>query len=243
MAVKSFEVPAVGTVHVYKRRGVKNIRLSVDHQGRVRVSMPTWAPYKAALAFVAQRQDWIADQKDVRPVRHLHSGLRIGKYHTLYLERDVAAERVRTRLARGGAFVYYPSGSQPTDDDVQQAAQTVGQKALRQQAEQVLPQRLRCLAAEHGFSFRSVSARNLKARWGSCDAHTHITLNYFLMQLQWELIDYVLIHELVHTRYLNHSSAFWQEVERILPDYRLRRKALKNHQPAINAFESIKSMA
>jgi predicted metal-dependent hydrolase len=205
----------------------------VDAEGKVRVTIPFWTPYKAALLFVEQRQEWIATHMQQRSVAQLADGHRIGKYHTLRLVRDSAAERIRTRIGTGTVHVYYPATRHATDVEVQDAARTAAHKALRREGEQLLPQRLRTLAEQHEFEFASVSVRNLKTRWGSCDAKTHITLNFFLMQVPWRLIDYVLIHELAHTRHLNHSVEFWQAVERFLPDYKLRRQELKDHQPSV----------
>ena len=72
-------------------------------------------------------------------------------------------------------------------------------------------------------------------RWGSCSSDQMITLSYFLMQLPWDLIDYVILHELAHTKHLNHGPGFWSELEALCPDARARRKSIKEFRPAINA--------
>jgi predicted metal-dependent hydrolase len=233
VAYKTYEIAGIGPVHIYKRRGAKSIRLSIDGEGKVRVTVPYWAPYHAAVTFARQRQQWIVEHKSQLTMGPLVDGQRIGMYHTLQLERDAAAERIRTRVGTGAVKVIYPTTLAATDETVQQAARTAAHKVLRREGEQLLPQRLRALAAEHGFDFRSVSVRNLKTRWGSCDSHQHITLNFFLMQVPWRLIDYVLVHELAHTHHLNHSPAFWSTVAGVLPDYKQRRKELKDHQPSV----------
>ncbi|MFO7924357.1 MAG: SprT family zinc-dependent metalloprotease [Bacteroidales bacterium] len=80
---------------------------------------------------------------------------------------------------------------------------------LRQRALEYLPGRTAELAAEHGFSYRRVSIRRSRTRWGSCSAVNNINLSIFLMQLPRHLADYVILHELVHTVHRNHSPAFW----------------------------------
>lgn len=72
-----------------------------------------------------------------------------------------------------------------------------------------------------------VSLRNYKSRWGSCDAEKRIQLNWRLAMLPDDLQDYVIVHELCHLRHLDHSAAFWREVAKIFPDYKARRKRLK----------------
>jgi hypothetical protein len=89
------------------------------------------------------------------------------------------------------------------------------------------------LAQKHGFEYSSVSVKRLKGRWGSCDQHQNIVLNLYLMQLPWELIDYVLLHELTHTRILRHGPDFWAAMQRVLPNVKAIRKEMKQHQPVL----------
>lgn len=81
---------------------------------------------------------------------------------------------------------------------------------LRQRALEYLPGRTAELAKLHGFSYRRISIRGSRTRWGSCSAVNNINLSIHLMQLPYHLIDYVILHELVHTIHKNHSPVFWQ---------------------------------
>jgi predicted metal-dependent hydrolase len=119
------------------------------------------------------------------------------------------------------------------DEVVQKAASTAGVRALRVQAEQLLPQRLAELARQHDFTYQSVSVRSLKSRWGSCDQKKRIVLNLYLMQLPWQLIDYVLLHELTHTVVLQHGPNFWAAMERIEPRARQLRKMMHTYHPVL----------
>src|SRR5262249_22487168 len=121
-----------------------------------------------------------------------------------------------------------------SDVEVQRIAEAASIRALRRQAEQLLPQRLAGLATKHGFRYRSVAVKRLKSRWGSCDQHKNIVLNLFLMQLPWECIDYVLIHELVHTEVLRHGPDFWAAMARELPDVKRLRKQMRQYQPVLH---------
>jgi predicted metal-dependent hydrolase len=104
-------------------------------------------------------------------------------------------------------------------------------REARARATQELPSRLLALATEHGLSVRKVSVRNQKRRWGSCSPSGHICLNWRLVLMPDGVRDYVLIHELMHLRRLDHSPAFWKLVAKACPAYRehrafLRRRAL-----------------
>lgn len=121
----------------------------------------------------------------------------------------------------------------PAHPAVQKAAQTASIRALKKEAGQLLPQRLRTLAMQTGFTYKSVGVKQLKSRWGSCTHQKEITLNLFLMQLPWRLIDYVLLHELTHTKVMRHGPPFWKELEKHVPRAKQLSKEIANHHPVL----------
>jgi predicted metal-dependent hydrolase len=230
MARKEFVIQDLA-VTIYKRRGNRNLRLSLGSNGQVRVSIPAWAPYQAGLDFANSRIDWIRHQQ--KPARLLSHGQAIGKAHHLHFVAQDSADKPSGRVQSSLVIVSHHTSQIVSQADVQQAAYEASVRALRRQAEQLLPQRLATLAAAHGFDYKSVRIKRLKSRWGSCDQSTNIVLNLFLMQLPWELIDYVLLHELVHTRVLRHGPDFWRAMEAVSPDVKTRRQALRQYRPAL----------
>ncbi|MDD9899116.1 MAG: SprT family zinc-dependent metalloprotease [Candidatus Melainabacteria bacterium] len=106
--------------------------------------------------------------------------------------------------------------------------------ALRREAHNYLPRRLRELANHHGLNFKGISIRNTRTRWGSCSHGNNISLCMHLMKLPDELIDYVLLHELAHTVEKNHSRRFWDLLSSMLgADAKAIDKRLKRYQPEI----------
>lgn len=101
----------------------------------------------------------------------------------------------------------------------------------RAAARKKLTERLRELAGIHGFRYNRVSIRNQKTRWGSCSARNNINLNQKLVLLPDELIDFVLLHELVHTRIKNHGKEFWSKLAGLLDgaDLQSQRLRMKNY--------------
>lgn len=106
-------------------------------------------------------------------------------------------------------------------------------KELMHSAREYLPARLEELAEGHGFKYRKIRLSKATSRWASCSDSGTISLNAHLMRLPKDLIDYVLIHELCHTKQMNHSRDFWKLVENSMPGYEDRRKQLKNFKPFI----------
>ena len=99
----------------------------------------------------------------------------------------------------------------------------------REDARKVLNRRLGELAAEHNFKYERVSIRCQKTRWGSCSSRNNINLNMNLLHLPSELIDYVLLHELTHTRVRKHGHEFWDELETVCSDAKKKRRRLKGY--------------
>lgn len=226
MAAKTYTIDGIGDVTVYKRKGTRRMNLRIVG-GSVRVTQPTWLPYAAGLQFANKNTDWIAQQRQKQPEPSLEHGTKIGKEHILVFEQDVV---LRTRVTSTHIIIYVPTGMQRSDAKVQAAVKTAVKRALKKEAEQTLPDRLAYCADEYGFSYRTVHCKSMRTRWGSCNNSKEITLNIFLMMVPWELIDYVIVHELAHTQHLHHGPDFWGAVERIMPDYKVRRKQLKEIQ-------------
>ena len=92
-----------------------------------------------------------------------------------------------------------------------------------------LTERAEAFALRIGVSYGRISIRHQKTKWGSCSSKGNLNFNCLLMMAPERVRDYVVAHELCHRKHMNHSPAFWSEVERVLPDYREARKWLKMH--------------
>jgi predicted metal-dependent hydrolase len=233
MAHKEFALDERMVITVYKRKASRNLRLSVAADGKIRVSIPTWAPYRAGVEFARKRRQWIEEQR--KPVLLMADGQAVGKAHHLRFAPSAGSAKIRAVVRKTEVIVQFPASLSTQDGAVQAAAHRASIRALRHQAEQLLPQRLAVLAENHGFSYNNVSIKQMKSRWGSCDQRQNIVLNLYLMQLPWESIDYVLLHELTHTKILRHGPVFWEAMEKVLPDVKQRRKMMLVRQPVLDS--------
>ena len=108
-------------------------------------------------------------------------------------------------------------------------------QALIRAAKEFLPHRIALFAGQMGVSYGHITVRSQKKRWGSCTGSGNLNFNCLLMLMPPEVRDYVIVHELCHRKQMNHSPLFWTEVEKILPDYRIRRQWLSDHGTALLA--------
>lgn len=236
MSSKTVELQGVGTVTLLKRSGNRSLRLSVTTSG-VRVSLPPWTPFSAGAAFALSNAAWIQQELGKLEQPLLESGQRIGKLHYLRFEQVLNGRQTTSRVSGTEVIVRLKQGETTLDAAVQKRAKLAAVRALKREAEQLLPPRLQAMASKHAKTYKSVGVKSLKRRWGSCDSHQAITLNLYLMELPWEYIDYVLCHELAHTVVMDHSDTFWKLLVGMEPRARLLSKQLRRHQPAVGSWQ------
>ena len=231
MPLKKFELTDGLHITVFKRRSSRSIRLSLTASGEVRVSLPFWVPYKTGVTFAESRREWILEQRQVPAT--LTEGQLIGKQHRLHFRVSAKSVKTSSRLTDDLVIITHPLTTPASDPAVQTVVNKAAIRALRQEATIALPPRLRQLAVEHHFRYQNVTIKQLTSRWGSCDQHQRIALNLFLMQLPWELIDYVLLHELVHTQHMDHGADFWAALDKVVPGAKQRRAEIRKHKPVV----------
>lgn len=210
-------------VVISRRKGTRSIRIGIKND-KVMLSVPYGVTEGRALNFLYEKEEWI--KKHIKPKVLLQNGDHIGKSWRIVLNR-VDSDTIKTRLKTNEININYPETLNENDSEVQNAVRKACERALKQQSERLLPQRLEFISEKLDIDYRNLKIKKLKSRWGSCDNHKNITLNIYLTQLPWELIDYVIIHELAHTKHQHHQKAFWDYMEELMPDYKQHRKALK----------------
>ena len=158
-----------------------------------------------------------------------------------YILRVDLDGRVRVTIPRGGSKRDGSAFALTQREWVRRQRSRLGAPAAaradvasaRARAAVELPARLRELAERHGLAVARISIRSQRTRWGSCGPDGHISLNWRLVLMPDWVRDYVLIHELMHLRRLDHSPAYWRHVEAACPDYRLARRWLRLNGPSL----------
>lgn len=221
MPPEHIEVKGQMVPYSIRRSGrAKYIQMRILPGTGLELILPKRASLKEGRRFIESRREWIASRLNllVKPkadYRYLGRELHVIHRYQLFLPRH------HVLLKKEKLFINSPEGSGETTEEIFEAF-------LKFKAKQFLVDRTRELASEHGFKIGRVTIRGQKTRWGSCSAKRSISLNYQLIKFRQELIDYVIIHELCHTRHMNHSKAFWNEVAKYTPDYKRLRAELRS---------------
>ena len=100
---------------------------------------------------------------------------------------------------------------------------------LKRESKLMITDQVNLLADRYGFKFNEIRVRDTKSRWGSCSGRKNLNFSWRLCLTPLEVMDYVIIHELAHTKVANHSKEFWDIVGSIIPDYKVHRKWLKEN--------------
>lgn len=223
MANKVVQYKNLGPVTFSRNRRSKSIRISVKPDKSVRVSYPFYTSMKEVQAFLAKSEAWIRDHQVKMAGKQTPYEPGMIKKTRMHVVEFYQGERCYSASTGSAVRIYSPDfQSEQTRDFIEKVMITI----YRFEARVLLPPKLNKLARKHGFSFNEVTIRNNKRNWGSCSSKNNISLNLHMMKLPDELIDYILLHELVHTEIKDHSPRFWKKLDQLTQN-RARELALE----------------
>jgi predicted metal-dependent hydrolase len=217
LAVGTRRVPLQLVRHPRARRYL--LRLLPD--GTARVTIPRGGSAQEARNFAERQTEWLENQ--LQRLREKPPASTEWQAGTQLFFRG---ETVTIQSAAPGQVQV---GSESIKVGEASPWRPVIQKHLHRLAVRELPPRVLELARQHKVSISRVTVRNQRIRWGSCSRHGAISLNWRLIQTPAFVSDYVILHELMHRRQLNHSAKFWREVALVCPEYQKAEHWLKQH--------------
>lgn len=189
---KSVCYEGIGVVEYRRNHRARRLSIRIKGSGEVSVTIPGRVAFYRAEAFFLSRRPWVgAKLEEIRKTR-----------------------KAAPRLAPGDP-VHLPGGTRILSPREGENAETALWRLLKKEADAFLPGRLQEVAGLYDFTYTGLKIRKMTTRWGSCTARNSINLNSWLMILPYHLRDYVLLHELCHTRQKNHGPAFWRELDRV----------------------------
>ena len=210
-------------------RRKKTVAVTVDPSGSVLLVAPEHfttsrldAVVRRKAAWIQQRRRHVESHDLLRAPREFVSGesvLYLGRHYRLKVHPNAAGE---AKLRGGWLHVAAPSGVRQTAH-----VRAVLVSWLRGHAAERLPERVAAWRARAGVEMPRVVIADQQKRWGSCDRNGTIRFNWRIIQAPMRLVDYVVVHELVHLRHRGHGRDYWQAFGRVMPDYELRREDLR----------------
>lgn len=219
-----------GRVTVRRSTRSRTMRASIAPNGTLRVAIPSYVPLFMVKRMISGSRTELRNLIASKPVIKLSDGMQIGKSHSLVV-RNASARSLR--LSGQQLILSLAPNESLEDADIVTSVRERMRMLLRKEAKAHLPRRIAHLAQKYGYAYSQLRFTHASSRWGSCSSAGTISLNIALMNLPFELIDYVLLHELAHTKHMNHSSAFWAELSRTDTDYLSHRKQLRAYNPDI----------
>ena len=181
------------------RSNRKTLAIQINPDLSVTVRAPMYAPQSDIERILREKEGWI--QKHIEKIR------------------EQEAKRKKTQGEKG-EYGESVERDYLTNEEI---------KKLADKALQHIPKRVSYFAKQIGVTYGKITIRNQKTRWGSCSSKGNLNFNCLLMITPPEVIDYIVVHELCHRKEMNHSKAFWAEVEKVLPDYKEQVKWLKEN--------------
>jgi len=208
------------------RSNRKTISIIIQADGIVTVRAPLHVSDRQIWSFVRAKADWIrekqklvqknASQAQPRQYRDGEVFWFLGKTYPLEIRASTPA-------------VVYLDGKLILRASAQSRAQAALTRWYREQAARVMNERTASLARQYGFHYKQVKITSARTRWGSCSTTGTISYPWRLVMAPLPVIDYVVIHELVHTEVRNHGPAFWKRVSGLVPDYARKMVWLKQN--------------
>ncbi len=191
----------------------KTMCLSVDKDGNALVRVPYGVGEEEIFSFVKKHERWLerrlAERKAVPELNY-----RDGDVITLFGMQYLVSSG---RACIGEGVIFLPK------DNREKALVRLLKKLTLTEMSRITEK----IAADFGLSYAKLRVSAARGRWGSCNKYMVIAYSFRIAFLPFALCEYVAVHELCHTCYFNHGALFWREVERILPDWRTRRKQLR----------------
>jgi hypothetical protein len=222
-----------GKITIHRSNMATQVRIRVTSDGTLRASMPVHAPMFLVKHLInTSRHELRKIISQTKPEYVFENGMQIGKSHTLIIQatnnKSLSVSNRKQKI-----IVKLPLDKNMGDPDVTRKVRDSVISALRLEAKSYLPNRLSYLAGKYDYKYEKVRFSHASSRWGSCGSNGTISLNIALMKLPFELIDYIIIHELSHTKYMNHSPSFWEQVASADTQYKKHRRSLKLLDPSI----------
>lgn len=238
MTEKTVNLEEFGPVTIYRNKQATRIKIIVKPDGRIRVTIPWQVSFLNGEKFLVEKKEWIESTRKKLARRPTSSSLILQgnifntrNFRYEVVPASVTAVRIRYLKEEKVVCLEYPIEKPIETPEIQKSLKKVIEGVLRFEAKRFLPMRATELASKMGYQINRVTIKNNKTNWGSCSNLKNINLNLHLMRLPDRVIDFIIIHELVHTVIPNHGAKFKTTMKRYFPDASEMEKEMKKIRP------------
>jgi predicted metal-dependent hydrolase len=213
-------------LHFFRHRRARSYILRLRHDGSVRITIPRGGSRESAREFARRKANWVAQELRKQQAQAIHPRVWVEGTRILFRGEFVTLTVQSHSL---GNVVQFVDQIVPLRDATSADLRPLVERHLRKLASAELVLRVGDLAADHGLAVGRVTIRDQRTRWGSCSTGRNLTLNWRLIHTPAFVSDYLILHELMHLREMNHSPRFWKCVEQVCPAYAEAEAWLKKH--------------
>ena len=201
--------PTLGEIAVKRDSRAKHLILRSNGE-TVAVTAPSGTPDSIIRDFIGKHRNRLEELARQRCPQRITPDYKV-RTELFQLSFEAGAgTRFLARSEPGRFAIVYPPDADFADENLQQWLRKAIEQGMKRNAEILLPSRLKALADRHGLPYAQVRVTASKGRWGSCSARKHINLSCYLLLLPAHLVEYVMLHELAHTKEMNHGTEFWK---------------------------------
>ncbi|MCE1198360.1 MAG: M48 family metallopeptidase [Marinilabiliales bacterium] len=240
MSEKVIFKEGIGEVKLVRKARSTRLRISVKASGEVLVSIPWQFTFSRGEEFLEEKREWVLralKKMEKRGVTRKppEPGFLFATLHKEYHLQpwDSVKFQIRLKQMEKEVILWYPAHLSLTEEAVQAKIRMLLEGALRYEAKRYLPVRARELATRLGYTFQALTIKNNRTNWGSCSSLKNINLNLHLMRLPERLIDFIIVHELVHTQIPNHGPSFKARLRSHFPDADPLEKMIRKYRPEL----------
>jgi len=213
-------------------RNRKTLAIQIQPVDKILVLSPKGIPAEIIKEKVKSKSKWIIkkllDFKDMgylpfnREFVNGEAFMYLGRNYSLQILLDKNLQRIKVELSDGKLSIYTPIKEQPV-------LKKAMEKWYRREAKKIILKRIEFYKPKVSIEPRAIKIKEQKKRWGSCTSKGDLLFNWRTVMAPSPVIDYIIVHEMSHLTNKNHSSKFWKSVELILPDYKIRKKWLRDY--------------
>ena len=206
-----------GDILVSKNKRSKRLILKIKTDGTIHLSAPIFASTKEITRFIDSKQEWIIKNKKIinSRIKIISNTEALQTYSFKVKLQAKACNEFQAKIENEVLYITYPHHLDSQSEYCQKKFKSIIENALKHEAKRIIPPLVEQFSLLFDLPYSQVKISASKTRWGSCSHKKNINISYYVLLLPKHLIEYVLLHELCHTKEMNHGENFWNLLNQV----------------------------